>query len=79
MSDKFGRKATILIADVLFAVGALVMGFAWNILMLVLGRLIVGFGIGIAAMSVPLYLAETAPTQIRGAIVAVNVMFITGG
>ena len=62
-----------------FTVGAVVMGAAWTPWILLVGRIIVGFGIGIAAMAVPMYIAELAPADMRGKLVVVNNMFITGG
>ncbi len=50
-----------------------------SIQVLVLGRFILGLGIGIAAMVIPIFIAEVAPTQIRGILVTLNVIFITGG
>lgn len=43
------------------------------------GRVIVGLGIGIASMVVPVYLAEISPISVRGSIVATFVMAITFG
>lgn len=43
------------------------------------GRLVVGFGVGSAAMIVPLYIAEMAPTKFRGRMIGLNNMSITGG
>jgi SP family myo-inositol transporter-like MFS transporter 13 len=51
----------IMLADSLFTVGALIMGLASSIHMLILGRLIVGLGVGIASMVVPIYIAEISP------------------
>ena len=62
-----------------FTVGAVVMGAAWTPWILLIGRIIVGLGIGIAAMAVPMYIAELAPVHMRGRLVVVNNMFITGG
>ena len=55
------------------------MALAPDIEVLIVGRFIVGVGVGIAAMIVPVYLAEAAPPHIRGRIVTTNVLFITGG
>lgn len=41
-SDKVGRKPTILFADILFTIGAIVMGVANSIAVLIVGRLLVG-------------------------------------
>jgi SP family myo-inositol transporter-like MFS transporter 13 len=46
---------------------------------LVAGRFVVGLAVGIASMAIPLYIAELAPSKLRGTLVAVNVAFITGG
>jgi SP family myo-inositol transporter-like MFS transporter 13 len=43
------------------------------------GRLVVGFGVGSAAMVVPLYIAEIAPSKVRGRMIGLNNMSITGG
>jgi len=42
MTDKLGRKPSIMIADVLFTVGAIIMGLAPNIATLMAGRVVVG-------------------------------------
>ena len=78
-ADKFGRKLTIFAADIWFTGGWLLMAFSPSIAVLIVGRFVVGIGIGVAAMVVPVYLAEVAPINIRGAIVNLNVVFITGG
>jgi len=49
ISDRIGRKKVILTADVLFTVGSAIMGFAPTVGWLMFGRLIIGFGIGIAS------------------------------
>jgi SP family myo-inositol transporter-like MFS transporter 13 len=46
---------------------------------LVAGRVIVGCGVGTASMSVPLYIAEASPPHLRGRLVTINNLFITGG
>lgn len=66
-------------ADVLFTAGALVMAFSPSIPVLMLGRVLVGLGVGIAAQIVPLYLSEVSPIEIRGKLIAINTVLITGG
>lgn len=63
----------------LFTVGAVVQGAAFSLAQMCVGRLIVGFGVGSAAMVVPLYIAEIAPTNVRGRMIGLNNMSITGG
>ena len=53
------------------------MAVAPTIPVLMIGRLIIGFGVGIASQIVPLYLSEVAPVEIRGKLVAFNVATIT--
>lgn len=55
------------------------MAFSPNVAVLVVGRFIVGLGVGVAAMIVPVYIAEVAPKNIRGILVNLNVVFIASG
>ncbi|KAL6332724.1 hypothetical protein AAG906_010064 [Vitis piasezkii] len=78
-NDRFGRKMSILAADVLFFVGAIVMAVAPAPWVIILGRILVGFGVGMASMTSPLYISEASPARIRGALVSSNGLLITGG
>jgi len=79
MNDKFGRKKSILLSDVLFFIGSIVMALAPSPWLLIVGRILVGFGIGMASMTAPLYISEASPHSIRGALVCVNGLLLTGG
>ncbi|KAH8871768.1 Proton myo-inositol cotransporter [Schistosoma japonicum] len=79
LSDYIGRKIVIIIASVIFTIGAIVMGVSYDKISLLTGRLIVGLGIGVASMSVPVYIAEISPGHMRGALVTLNTVFITAG
>ncbi|CAL9226288.1 unnamed protein product [Arabidopsis halleri] len=68
VTRKFGRKISMLLGGVLFCAGALLNGFATAVWMLIVGRLLLGFGIGFTNQSVPLYLSEMAPYKFRGAL-----------
>jgi MFS family permease len=61
LSDQIGRKPVIIISDFLFTGGSLLMAFAPEIYVLMIGRIIVGLGVGIASMVVPVYLSEVSP------------------
>lgn len=78
-ADKYGRRAVIIAASAVFALGSIVMGGAPEKWTLLLGRFIVGAGVGLASMVIPTYIAEMSPAHVRGALVAVNTLFITGG
>jgi SP family myo-inositol transporter-like MFS transporter 13 len=79
MNDSLGRKKSILTADALFFVGAIVMAAAPAPWVIVLGRVFVGLGVGMASMTAPLYISEASPARIRGALVSMNGLLITFG
>lgn len=79
MNDKFGRRISIMVADVLFLVGAIVMAIAPAPWVIIVGRILVGLGVGAASMTAPLYISEASPHRIRGALVSTNGFLITGG
>ena len=79
LSDRLGRHNLILLAAVTFTVGAVGTALAPSVGVLVLFRIILGLAVGTAALTVPLYLSEIAPTEIRGAITSLNQSMITVG
>ena len=79
LSDRLGRRNLILIAAVIFTIGAIGAGLAPGVGTLVLFRVVLGIAVGAAALIVPLYLSEIAPTEIRGAISSLNQLMITVG
>jgi sugar porter (SP) family MFS transporter len=78
-ADRQGRQRILLAAGVVFTVGALGAGAAATVAMLVGFRFILGLGIGIASVIVPLYLAEMAPARDRGAVTSLNQYMIIVG
>ncbi|KAK2024625.1 general substrate transporter [Colletotrichum zoysiae] len=79
VADALGRKRVILVADILFIVGALMQAWAGTVTSMVIGRSIVGAAVGAASFVIPLYIAELAPASHRGRLVTMNVLFITVG
>ncbi|KAJ1675499.1 hypothetical protein EV182_001150 [Spiromyces aspiralis] len=79
LADYLGRKLLTTISAVIFIAGALLMTFAPGYAVLVGGRVVVGVGVGIASMTVPMYISEVSPRDYRGRLVTVNVLTITGG
>ncbi|XP_065005605.1 probable inositol transporter 2 [Musa acuminata AAA Group] len=79
LNDRFGRRPSIILADLLFFVGAIIMAAAPIPGIIILGRIFVGFGVGMASMTSPLYISEASPARIRGALVSTNGLLITGG
>ncbi|CAN4097519.1 unnamed protein product [Withania somnifera] len=68
VTRKKGRRASILCGAVSFFLGAILNAFAKNIAMLIIGRCLLGVGIGFGNQAVPLYLSEMAPAEVRGAV-----------
>ncbi|KAL2485397.1 Inositol transporter 1 [Abeliophyllum distichum] len=79
INDFYGRKRATLSADVVFALGSVVMAAAPNPYVLIFGRFLVGLGVGVASVTAPVYIAEASPSEIRGGLVSTNVLMITGG
>lgn len=79
MNDSMGRKKTILTADLLFFLGSIVMAAAPVPAVIVVGRVFVGLGVGMASMTAPLYISEASPARIRGALISMNGFLITFG
>jgi MFS transporter, SP family, galactose:H+ symporter len=77
--DQFGRRKVLMCAAALFAVGALIAAAITAVWMLVAARLVLGLAIGFAAVAAPLYIAESAPLTIRGALVSTYQLAITVG
>ncbi|XP_010024355.1 sugar transport protein 13 [Eucalyptus grandis] len=69
---RLGRKLTMLIAGFFFIVGVVLNTAAEDLAMLIIGRILLGCGVGFANQAVPVFLSEIAPTRIRGGL---NILF----
>lgn len=78
-SKRFGRRTLLSFAGSLFFVGALGAGVADSITALIISRLVLGLAIGMASITTPLYLAEAATYDTRGAVVAMYQLAMTLG
>jgi SP family arabinose:H+ symporter-like MFS transporter len=79
LSDRFGRKRMLIFAGFAFAFSSLGTGLAANFLDFVLWRSAGGVGIGLASALSPMYIAEVAPAELRGKLVATNQLAIVIG
>ncbi|ODQ65840.1 Myo-inositol transporter [Nadsonia fulvescens var. elongata DSM 6958] len=79
IADIHGRKWVITGANILFLVGAGAQTGAKTVWTMIIGRFIMGWGVGIASLIAPLYISEMAPARFRGRLVVINVLAITGG
>ncbi|XVF41665.1 hypothetical protein PTKIN_Ptkin01aG0298000 [Pterospermum kingtungense] len=79
IADFLGRRRELITASILYLVGALVTALSPNLAVMVIGRFVYGIGIGLAMHSAPIYIAETAPSQIRGQLISLKEFFIVLG
>jgi SP family sugar:H+ symporter-like MFS transporter len=79
LADVMGRRNVMMLAAVLFLVGALLQGFAEDHTIFVLARIMGGMAVGAASVLSPAYISEVAPASIRGRMTTVQqIMIITG-
>ncbi|KAG9079576.1 myo-inositol transporter [Ceratobasidium sp. UAMH 11750] len=79
VSDFIGRKPVLAVANVVFIGGAIAQAVCHTVSAMIGGRFLIGIGVGLAACMAPLFISELSPTKLRGRLVTVNVVFITGG
>jgi SP family myo-inositol transporter-like MFS transporter 13 len=79
VGDRLGRCPTLALADFLFIAGSLLMGVIGTLPSVILGRILVGLGVGVASVVVPVFLAECSEPSVRAALVSANVLMITAG
>ncbi|XP_051856716.1 solute carrier family 2, facilitated glucose transporter member 3 [Antechinus flavipes] len=80
--NRFGRRNSMLIVNVLALIGGALLGFAktaQSVEMLILGRLIIGLFCGLCTGLVPIYIGEVSPTALRGAFGTLNQLGIVVG
>lgn len=78
-ADRFGRKRGLLLAAALFFISSLFMAFSINKGIFISSRFLAGIGVGMASMLSPMYIAEIAPAEVRGRMVAINQLTIVTG
>ncbi|KAE8334656.1 hypothetical protein BDV24DRAFT_172181 [Aspergillus arachidicola] len=78
-ADKYGRKLAIYVGCIIFFVGSIIQAAAYSLPQMTAGRLVVGFGVGEAAMIVPLYIGEMAPARFRGRLIVFDNICVTFG
>jgi len=79
LCDLYGRKKALFATAIFLLLGNFILIEANGFIALLIGRLIVGLGIGIATVTVPLYIAEISPAKIRGTLVSKGQLMTTIG
>ncbi|MCE3236140.1 MAG: sugar transporter [Vampirovibrio sp.] len=79
VGDRYGRKNTIIVSAFIFAIGGLVTALAPDPITLSIGRVFLGVAVGVASCVAPMYISESAPDKMRGALVFLFQLAITLG
>ena len=79
LSDKFGRKSTMILSAILFSTSAIGCAVSADFNQLVIYRIIGGVGIGVVSIISPLYISEVAVAQYRGRLVSLYQLAVTIG
>lgn len=79
LSDAIGRKKSLLICALLFAVTGIATGWAENFTFFIIARFLSGVAVGVAALVCPIYIAEIAPSSLRGRLVTLYQLAIVTG
>lgn len=79
LSDRFGRRPLLMVAALLYAISAIASALAPTFLFLIIARMVGGIGVGASLILAPMYIAEIAPSKIRGTMVSFNQLNIVIG
>lgn len=79
ISDRIGRKRTLIVTALLFTVSALGSAFANSLTVFVIFRMVGGLAVGMASVVTPLYIAELSPKNLRGRMLGMQQMLMVGG
>lgn len=79
IAEYIGRKGSLMIASIPNIIGWLAISFAQDSSFLYMGRLLEGFGVGVISYTVPVYIAEISPQNMRGGLGSVNQLSVTLG
>src|ERR1700722_12091541 len=77
LADIFGRGLLLIVPAIIFSAGAVICPAAASPAMLIVGRIIVGLGIGLSSGTVPVYISEVSPADARGWTVSLFQLAIT--
>jgi SP family galactose:H+ symporter-like MFS transporter len=79
LADRFGRRKLLIVTALIFAAGAILCALAESASALIIGRIVVGLGIGLSSGTVPVYISEVSPPEARGWQVSLFQLAITVG
>jgi sugar porter (SP) family MFS transporter len=79
VSDRIGRRATLVWAGIIFIAGSVLAPLSPNVAVLIAARAVIGLGIGFTSVTAPVYVSELAPPQSRGMLIGLYQFALTIG
>lgn len=79
LADRFSRRWALLAMAALYALGAILTAISFNLTSFIVFRILTGIAVGASSIVVPMYIAEMAPALIRGGLVILQQLAISGG
>src|SRR5580698_7380051 len=79
LADLFGRRKLLIVTAIIFIAGSILCAAATSATILIVGRIVVGLGIGLSSGTVPVYISEVSPASARGWQVSLFQLAITVG
>jgi sugar porter (SP) family MFS transporter len=79
VSDRIGRRATLVWAGIIFIAGSVIAPLSPNVMVLIGARFVIGLGIGFTSVTAPVYVSELAPPQSRGMMIGLYQFALTIG
>ncbi len=79
MADRFSRRYTLLAMTILYAAGAILTAISFSLVSFIAFQTITGIAVGTSSLVVPMYIAEMSPVRIRGGLVILQQLAISGG
>jgi sugar porter (SP) family MFS transporter len=79
LSDRLGRRATLLWSGVIFIVGSILAPLSPTVSILIVARSLLGFAIGFTSVTAPVYVSELSPPQSRGTLIGLYQFALTFG
>ncbi|HEX6524376.1 MAG TPA: sugar porter family MFS transporter [Streptosporangiaceae bacterium] len=79
MANRFSRRYTLLVMAVVYGIGAILTAISFSLASFVAFRIVTGVAVGASSLVVPMYIAEMAPVRIRGGLVILQQLAISGG
>ncbi|KAI8606995.1 general substrate transporter, partial [Chytriomyces sp. MP71] len=79
LAERYGRRNVLLLTNIPFVAASVLLASSTTVLALFAGRLLAGLAAGICTVTLPMYIAEVAPAQLRGSLGALTQVSLVSG